>query len=31
METAGDFSDVTELQKYMNFSKFMDLIETNWI
>lgn len=31
METAGDFSDVTELQKYMNFSKFMDLIETNKI
>jgi len=31
METVGDFSDVTELQKYMNFSKFMDLIETNKI
>lgn len=31
MEMAGDFSDVAELQKYMNFSKFMDLIETNKI
>ncbi|HGW3643936.1 TPA: DUF2971 domain-containing protein [Klebsiella variicola] len=31
METVGDFSDVNDLQKYMNFSKFMDLIETNKI
>lgn len=31
MEIVGDFSEVTELQKYMNFSKFMDLIETNKI
>jgi hypothetical protein len=29
MEIVGDFSGVTALQKYMDFSKFMDLIETN--
>lgn len=31
MEIVGDFSDVTALQKYMSFAKFMDLIETNKI
>lgn len=31
MEIVGDFNDVTELQKYMNFSKFMDLLDTKKI